>query len=200
LSSLYQNEHICASAIYYYDCENISSTYLAFRQAVNPDYVHNVAYAQNDNAWIEDIYGLENWQASVQHIGDIETRQGRVVTFPNILQHQVQPFQLDDSTKPGHRKILALFLVDPNMKIISTANVPCQRRDWWGQIMMSDAEGLGKLPLELREKVIQDVEDFPIDLPQAKKLREELMEERRQYVFEYQEANFKSIGISLCEH
>jgi hypothetical protein len=51
--------------------------------------------------------------------------------------------------------------------------------------MMLDAGGLGKLPLELREKVIQDVEDFPIDLPQAKKLREDLMEERRQYIIQF---------------
>ncbi|KAJ6184217.1 hypothetical protein N7519_005518 [Penicillium mononematosum] len=56
---------------------------------------------------------------------------GRLLTFPNTLQHRVSPFSLADNTKPGHRKILALFLVDPNLRIISSANVPPQDELWW---------------------------------------------------------------------
>jgi hypothetical protein len=93
-----------------------------------------------------------------------------------------------------------LFLVDPNIKIISTANIPCQRRDWWADAILSETEAFARLPKELRDKVVDDVEEFPIDMEQAKKLREELMEERKEYVIGYQQANFKNCIISLCEH
>lgn len=159
----------------------------------------DIPYEQNDNDWLSEIFGLENWAPGIQDVGSIEAREGRLVTFPNVLQHRVRPFKLADPTKPGHRKILALFLVDPNIKIISTANIPCQRRDWWGEVVSSDPSCLARLPIELRDKVIQDVEDFPINLEQAKKLREELMEERKKYVIQYQDSNFTS-EISLCEH
>ncbi len=160
----------------------------------------DVPYEQSDWTWLEAIYGLQNDESAIQVVGSIEAREGRVVTFPNILQHQVQPFKLADPTKPGHRKILALFLVDPNIKIISTANVPCQQRDWWGRTVTTNSSVLAKLPVELREKVVEDVEDFPISLERAKELREELMSERKAFVVGYQTQNFNSVTISLCEH
>jgi hypothetical protein len=46
-------------------------------------------------------------------------------------QHRVSAFRLRDPTKPGHRRFIALWLVDPNRRIISTANVPPQQQDWW---------------------------------------------------------------------
>jgi len=67
----------------------------------------------------------------VQDTGSIVTREGRLITFPNILQHQAESFELEDKTKPGHRRIVAFFLIDPDVKIFSTAKIPCQRQDWW---------------------------------------------------------------------
>jgi len=113
-------------------------------------------------------------------------REGRLITFPNILQHRVLPFQLADPTKNGHRKILALFLVDPRMKIISTANVPPQRRDWWAQEVLNEVKdtgrGLAKLSPELTDMVFERVEGFPISMEDAKKVRLDLMKERSQQV------------------
>jgi hypothetical protein len=43
---------------------------------------------------------------------------------------QVQPFKLADPAKPGVRKILVFFLVDPGTPVLSTARVPPQRLDW----------------------------------------------------------------------
>lgn len=160
----------------------------------------DVPYEQGDRAWLELVFGLRNEEPAVQIVGSVETREGRLITFPNILQHQVQPFELADKTKPGHRKILALFLVDPHIKIISTANVPCQRRDWWARMINSDTDVLAKLPLELKDKVIEEVGDFPFTLERAKELREVLMAERKEYVMVYQTENFESVTISLCEH
>lgn len=97
-------------------------------------------------------------------------KDGRLLTRPNILQHQVQPFELDDPSKPGHRKILALFLVDPNIRIISTANVPCQQRQWWRENIQSRSGAITELPMELQDHVSRQVEDFPPSLDEAKEL------------------------------
>lgn len=180
-----QNEHIVATALYYYSNENITSSQLSFRQRSNTEGADDVGYEQDHHDWLADVFGCENYGSSVQEIGSVETRQGRFLAFPNVLQHKVQPFSLADPTKPGHRKILALFLVDPNIKIISTANVPCQRKDWC-------VEEVGQ-----QKQVLS--EDFPISLLHAKKLREELMDERSAFMVT-QDNMFHSDSFSLCEH
>ncbi|UPK99846.1 hypothetical protein LCI18_010781 [Fusarium solani-melongenae] len=44
-------------------------------------------------------------------------------------QNRLGPFELADKTRPGHCKMLALFLVDPMNPIISTTIIPPQQRD-----------------------------------------------------------------------
>jgi len=105
---------------------------------------------------------------------------------------------LADPSKPGHRKILALFLVDPNIRVISTANVPCQRKDWWAGHIKHITKAVSKLPLELQDNIYKEV-DFPFTFEEAKELRLELMDERRVYVAGIDEA-FKQNEFSLCEH
>lgn len=134
----------------------------------------------------------------MQVVGDIICKEGRLLTFPNILQHKVQPFGLADPTKPGHRKILALFLIDPHIKILSTANVPPQRLDWWSEEVLSTGR-LDKLPKELQDKTFDEVDEFPISMYEAKEIRLRLMEEREKYVMDQDEA-FRSYELSLCEH
>jgi len=93
-----------------------------------------------------------------------------------------------------------LFLVDPNIRVISTANVPCQQREWWAEAL-SEVKGCGlnTLPPELQNQVIDHVEDFPISLKEAKELRLELMAERSQFGVD-QTASFEENQFSLCEH
>ena len=83
-----------------------------------------MSYPQDFKKWLPAIFGVESEGPGLQFVGSVETREGRLLTFPNILHHQVQPFSLADPTKPGHRKILALFLVNPHLKVLSTENVP----------------------------------------------------------------------------
>ncbi|TFK66459.1 hypothetical protein BDN72DRAFT_145431 [Pluteus cervinus] len=201
------NEHICASAIYYYDNDNISPSSLAFRQMSAESDASDWSYAQDDHDWFPTLFDCHQHGSPLQDIGGVTTKEGRVITFPNILQHQVQPFQLADPTRPGHRKILALFLVDPHIRVISTANVPCQRRDWWSQTIQESVYGgvekdktrFNQLPVELMGKVVEEVEGFPISLEEAKILREELMEERKAFVIAH-EGVLNRFSISLCEH
>lgn len=81
----------------------------------------------------ECFYGtdFQNNGACVQNYGTVDTRPGRLLAFPNVLQHRVSGFKLADPTKPGHRRFIALWLVDPHVRILSTANVPPQQRQWW---------------------------------------------------------------------
>jgi len=107
--------------------------------------------------------------------------------------HRVGPFKLANRTKPGHRKIVALFLVDPNTKMISTAHVPCQQQEWW----WGNQQILG-LPIKLQDHILKNV-DFPFSLEEAKTLRLELMMERKAFVLDHGKA-FESSTFSLCEH
>ncbi|RXW15494.1 hypothetical protein EST38_g10360 [Candolleomyces aberdarensis] len=202
------NEHICATAIYYHSCSNITDSSLAFRQVISDeDAEEDIEYEQHDHAWLEPIFGCAQDEAKVQEVGAVKTLEDRLIAFPNILQHQVQPFELADRTKPGHRKIVALFLVDPNVRVISTASVPCQQLEWWKEANIaqsvqtppSSRSRLESLPVEVQDQVFEQVQDFPISLEEAKELRLELMEERKTFVL----ANAKMLEertFSLCEH
>jgi len=211
-----QNEHIVATALYYYACENITQSTLFFRQQVDPDEIENITSDNNDNGWLTDIFGCEQEGSCVQELGGVETREGRLLTFPNILQHRVGPFKLADLTKSGHRKIVALFLVDPNIKVISTAHVPCQQQEWWWETVMAKdkkssvgsataagsskkAPLVGEIPIELQDHILDGVE-FPISLEEAKTLRLDLMEERKVFVVANNEVFAESATFSLCEH
>ncbi|RBR06589.1 uncharacterized protein FIESC28_10984 [Fusarium coffeatum] len=173
------NEHICATALYYYDCENVTDSHLAFRTwADGDDLSDELHHEQYDYAGIEQIFAIKaNDGDKMQRIGSVLTREGRALIFPNVYQHQVQPFELQDKTRPGHRKIVALFLVDPNIPIISTGNVAPQQKDWWTEKVM-ETEPLRLFPNEIRDMITEEV-TYPIGLEEAKAIREKLMRERK---------------------
>ncbi|CAE6521604.1 unnamed protein product [Rhizoctonia solani] len=121
-----KNEAIAASGIYYYDEENITESRLAFRTAVaGPE-----SYEQDDEEGCMSTWGMGRDDPCVNELGSVITCQDRCIAFPNTYQHRVSPFELADKSKPGHRKIVALFLVDPAIHRPSTTTVPPQQADW----------------------------------------------------------------------
>ncbi|KAL2861935.1 hypothetical protein BJX68DRAFT_223519 [Aspergillus pseudodeflectus] len=177
------NERIAASAIYYYDNENITPSSLSFRHRGMNDF-YDFHYEQCQHQFLQHVYGFpddvdgHNEVLITQELGSVECREGRLVTFPNTLQHCVSSFSLADSSKPGHRKILALFLVDPHRRVISSANVPPQREDWRDE--KSAAHG-------------------GMSTEEAKAYRLELMEERGMKS-EHINYDFQQGEFGLCEH
>lgn len=169
------NETICASAIYYYDQDNITASHLAFRQAMDSEDIIMIP-EQSEYEALEQHLGVEQDGPAVQALGKALTREGRLLAFPNCVQHKVESFALEDKTKPGYRKILAMFLIDPNRRVLSTSNVPPQRRDWWAEELRGKGL-LRELPAEIREHAI-DMVDFPISWEKAVEMRERLMDER----------------------
>jgi len=192
------NEHICATALYYYDCENITDSYLAFREAMSTYKLEDMPYEQSEYEHFEKLYNIEQNGPGIQELGRVLTKEGRLLVFPNVLQHRVQSFRLADPTRPGHRKILALFLVDPHTRIPSTANIPPQQQDWWREMALS-LDRVADLPPELAEHVLDSAGDFPISLDEAKKLRLELMEERKGFVEEV-DKKMHEATFNFCEH
>ncbi|KAK2030999.1 hypothetical protein LX32DRAFT_614454 [Colletotrichum zoysiae] len=175
------HEHICATALYYYDNENVTESRLAFRTNANKErFLHSgqtgLIYEHNDFDSLDRTFKIDSRGSITQDLGSVLTREDRLLAFPNVYEHRVAPFELVDKTKPGHRKILALFLIDPAVPIISTANVPPQQCGWWEEGWMPDSP-LAPLPSELTNMVFDHL-DFPISLEKAKKIREELMAER----------------------
>ena len=81
-------------------------------------------------------------------------------------------------TKPAHRKILALFLVDATVPIISMANVPPQQRNWWTHEVRLDRSRVGSLFAELVDMIAEGIKNFLIGLEEAKAIREEFTVER----------------------
>jgi len=119
----------------------------------------------------------------LQELGSVEAIQGRCVAFPNVYQHQVQPFHLEDPTRPGIRKIFVAFLVDPTYTIPSTTTVPPQQREIIRDTLLTadNLSRLGKLPTELIE-MISGGNDGTMSRAEAEAYRLELMDERTVFV------------------
>ncbi|KAG8900473.1 hypothetical protein FRB99_006027, partial [Tulasnella sp. 403] len=133
------------------------------------------------------------------------TSENRCIAFPNVYQHRVSPFKLIDPMKPGHRKIVALFLVNPTRTIPSTSHIPPQQQHWQRdaviQSISSDATGrsrLGDVSVEVFEMIMDRVEGSMTE-EEAKAYREELMDERTAFVAD-NNANYFTVAFNFCEH
>lgn len=183
-----KNEEIVASGIYYYDIHNTTRSRLHFRNSVNEP-----NYEQNDDKGMFHIYGLVHGEPLSQRLGYIETIEERCIVFPNMLQHKVESFELENPEENGHRRILVFFLVDPTMKITSTADIPQQQRNWiFDEISIST---------NIASVLIDIICDYAglMDLAKAKEHRDALMKERK-YIIDLNTNDIFEREFSLCEH
>ncbi|KAG8737182.1 hypothetical protein FRC12_017243, partial [Ceratobasidium sp. 428] len=119
--------------------------------------------------------------------------KSEAIAFPNVYQHKVSPFGLKDKSKPGHRKIVALFLVDPAIQRPSTTRVPPQQQEWRAAAISSNKvlrSAFNKLAPEIIDRVNSFAEGT-MTLEEAKSYRLELMEERKAFVKENDEKFFQ---------
>ncbi|KAJ7039688.1 hypothetical protein C8F04DRAFT_1209089 [Mycena alexandri] len=168
-------ESIVSTFIYYFHSENIEPVDLNFRMATQAPQPHQ----QDDSSCMEILYGIRRDNACAQDIGSVKTRADRCIAFPNLYQHQVSPFKLVDKTKPGVRKILVLFLVDPAVNVISATNVPPQQLEVVKHILRSQGPSsrLSLLPIELLDHIAEHVPGVQ-SRAEAEAVRVELMQER----------------------
>ncbi|KAJ7638379.1 hypothetical protein FB45DRAFT_1023175 [Roridomyces roridus] len=192
------NERIVASGIYYYDEDNITESRLAFRMTTAPPVYH----LQDDELCMELLYGLAGSGRCMQDIGSIPTKQGRALAWPNIYQHRVSPFRLLDPTKAGHRKIMAIFLVDPSIEPMPSAtNIPSQQAEWIFDAL-EDARWnsnslVSRLPPELVQMISEHACEGTVSRQEAEEYRLELMEERTVYT---EHGDDWEYTWNMCEH
>jgi hypothetical protein len=85
------NEHICATALYYLDSDNITPSHLSFRMQTRPDINQEddrFMVGQDSYKWLERVYGTtlgSGDSSALQNYGSVETREGRLLAFPNVL-------------------------------------------------------------------------------------------------------------------
>ena len=84
------NEHICGTALYYLDSENITASNLSFRTQTSTDLQFDDSYSvgQQCFTWMETVFGTKlggGMSPCLQNYGSVETREGRLLAFPNIL-------------------------------------------------------------------------------------------------------------------
>ncbi|KAH7337291.1 hypothetical protein B0J17DRAFT_769439 [Rhizoctonia solani] len=196
------NEAITASGIYYYDEENITESRLAFRTAVaGPE-----TYQQNDERGCKLTWGMGrfvfHWDdPCVNELGSVVTCQDRCIAFPNTYQHCVSSFELADKSKPGHRKVIALFLVDPAIRRPSTTTVPPQQKEWRTSGITANPilkAAFNKLSPEILDH-IDSMVDGSMTRTEAEAYRLELMDERKAFVAKNDEAFFMA-PFNMCEH
>jgi hypothetical protein len=129
-------EHIVATCLYYLDVDNITDSYLEFRKPtiINEE---SVDYMQSDSEFTTFHFGInEHWDGVMnRYLGLVKATTGASVVFPNSLQHRVKEFKLEDAEKKGRRVIIAFFVIDPDHKIVSTADIPKQQ----GVMTLDDA-------------------------------------------------------------
>jgi hypothetical protein len=192
-----QSEGIVGTLIHYYSCDNITESRLNFRQAIcEPE------YEQSDDRGVAHRYGLADEDPLNQELGHVVAQEGRSLAFPNLFQHCVQPFELEDKTRPGHRKILVYFLVNPFERVLSTADVPPQQRSWVSRQYDSVLHRILCHAIGIPEDVmayIFEFLEFPWSRETAEEIRTQLMHERSHYVDEVTEQVFEG-PFSLCEH
>ncbi|RVD87213.1 uncharacterized protein DFL_001456 [Arthrobotrys flagrans] len=192
------NERIISTGIYYYAQENITNSELGFRRTI--DSMEDMGWSlPQDSNWTT-VHNMSSSGNTVQEIGGIKTKNNRAIAFPNIYQHQVQPFELVDKTKPGYRKVLVFFLCDPSKENeVPTSRVvapqqPEARKDLVDTLRQGP---LGDLPEEVFHLIVEALPPV-VTREEAEKYRGELMEERSSFINDSEAVQGES--YSLCEH
>ncbi|OQE41765.1 hypothetical protein PENCOP_c004G03147 [Penicillium coprophilum] len=189
------NEHICAAAFISYGHDNVLDPYMEFRTMVESDTLAEIEHEPNDFIWLRQVFGLENGEPAIQYPGAIRAKIGRAVMYPTTIQHKFTRFELKDKSKPGCARAMAFFLVDPNIRIISTANIPPQRLDWTKEVPET-GEGLKAAMQKVALDNMKSKGDMPMSLEEALDSRVKLLQEMGEFT-RYQHVAFESNILML---
>lgn len=168
---------------------------MEFRNMVETATLEDVAHEPNDFIWLRQVFGLENGEPAIQRSGSTRCDLGRAIIYPSTVQHRFTKFELKDKSKPGSIRGLAFYLIDPNIRIISTANIPPQRLDWTLKLDPEEErlkQSMAKLALDNKEKK----GDMPLSLEEALKIRVDCLNELIEFA-RYQQVAFESNVLML---
>ncbi|KAF7718990.1 Uncharacterized protein PECH_000170 [Penicillium ucsense] len=189
------NEHICASAYIMFENDNLEDPVIEFRSHVERVALSEVEHDPQDFIWLKQVFGLCNGEPAIQRPGSIKCRVGRSVIFPSTVQYRFTHYELKDKSRAGHARALVFFLVDPNIRIISTANCPPQRLDWTLDIRGDEEDkkaAMVAIALDNRDKK----DAMPMSLDEALQLRYKFLSELIEFT-KYQQVAFESLILEL---
>lgn len=185
--SLYQvREYLQRPPAAYYDPETDGPAHLIGKASDAKTLAEVLGFAELQNIDLSD-----GPDYPYQHIGSVATTQGRLVAFPNVLEHRLDPFCLVDSTKPGRFRWLTLYLVDPHYRVCSTRNVPPQQHEWWAGTVGHDLSKAFGLARETLDHIMRDTGSWPMSMDEAEWHREQRVEEDRQC----QKYRLRGVGV-----
>lgn len=170
---------------------------MGFRHIAESASLSEVEREDDDTLWMQQVYGLDIGDPAIQESGKIKCKEGRTIIFPSTVQHRIESTELLDKSKPGALKFMSFFLVDPNIRIISTANVPPQRLDWaFGGADVNEMENLN----ESLDKLSMGFGDRPLNLPfsmnEARRLHSQVFKEMIEFT-KYTSVAFESNLVSV---
>lgn len=177
------------------DNDNLEDPVIEFRSLVEKVALGEVEHEPHDFIWLKQVFGLCNGEPAIQRPGSIKCKLGRTVIFPSTVQYRFTHYELKDKSRAGYSRALVFFLVDPNIRIISTANCPPQRLDWTLDIRGDDENTKPAMAtIALNNKDIKDA--MPMSLSEALELRYEFLEELIEFS-KYQQVAFESPILEL---
>lgn len=183
------NDHIVATSIIFYDSDNVTpmSGALSFRVEADLDSSKHV-YETRKFDGLASVYGIQPPDElgrdgagglALQTLGTVATPDGRLLAYPNVLQHRMEPCELLDRTSPWRRRFLALHLVDPHYRICSTRNVPPQQHEWWASAGASRIDWAARgVSQEIVDQIANLVGEWPMGVGEAQSLRDEMQKEQ----------------------
>ncbi|KAJ2702254.1 hypothetical protein FB645_004349 [Coemansia sp. IMI 203386] len=154
------SENIIATVEYYYDSKGEKPLTIEFQEGVECD-ILKIEDAYDFLAHII-LFGIrmgDKGDSYIQSAGSIDAKQGRLVCYPNV-------YEQDRHYGDGATKWLKMYFIDPAVRIVSTAIVPPQQKDWWTKTVSSVPSRISKLPLEVQEMVLKHV-DSPMSFERA---------------------------------
>jgi len=133
------DEHIIMSSICYFE-DDFKNATLEFRRDRSEEEQENLLYIPEQNAQI-----IGGYTEAHQHLGYLKTEMGTMYAWANACQHRLMEIK-NDSKKVKRRAFLAFFLVDPDVKIVSTQDIPPQNR------VMSDSKAKNYMVNLMKER------------------------------------------------
>mmetsp|Transcript_5051 Transcript_5051/g.9020 ORF Transcript_5051/g.9020 Transcript_5051/m.9020 type:complete len:599 (-) Transcript_5051:191-1987(-) len=119
------HEHIVATCLYILERDScIEGGEIQFKRAWTTNEADSF---MEEVGQCSDDLTKDRIENGLMPLGSVGTPQGRMVVFPNTHVHKVQAMTNTGST-PCRRRIVVFFVVDPDVKVISTAEVPDQSK------------------------------------------------------------------------
>lgn len=171
-------DRIVAAAVVVVDSHNVATQSINFRVQADLCAGECGLLRPTERRALEITFGLSEEPRAIddrvpalQELGSVRLPVGRLVAYPNALQHRMQPLHITDPDSPGHQDRLTILLVDPHYRLCSTANVPPQRHDWWFNASLEGLDWPKKLPFEMLYEIESYVDDFPVGMGRARAWR-----------------------------